>query len=128
MKSFFTSMNILCCTIISCTCRFGLTRDWRSFTARLRLRVNLRSYSELGYAYLRNKNEEDAVQTFEKGIAVNPKEAYFYRSLGYIYLRRGDGNSAAGRAYGYLRVKGWRDEHSPYIAKSFILFYLLVRQ
>ena len=84
-----------------------------------------RFYSELGYVYLRNKNEDDAIKTFEKGIIVNPKEAYFYRSLGYIYLRRGDGNSAAGRAYSYLRVKGWRDEHSPYMA---LLWYFSLRQ
>ena len=82
-------------------------------------------YSNLGYAYLKTNNEDEAVKTFEKGSGASPKDSYFYRSLGYLYFRRRNPEYAAGAAYNYLRVKGYRDEHSQYML---LLWYFSLRQ
>ena len=82
-------------------------------------------YSDLGIAYLRTGNEEEALRTFEKGGNVDRKQSSLYRSAAYLHFRRGNAEAAAGDAYNYIRVEGWRDEHSQYM---FLLWYFSLRQ
>lgn len=83
------------------------------------------AYMNLGYAYRQTGQEDDAIETFRQGLRVNPKEAYFYRALGYIYWQRGQGQFAANDAINYLRIKGWREEHSQYMV---LMKYFGLRQ
>ena len=82
-------------------------------------------YMSLGYAYRQNGQENEAIETFRQGLRVNPKEAYFYHALGYIFWQRGQGQFAANDAVSYLRIKGWRDEHSQYMV---LMKYFGLRQ
>ncbi|HSS19199.1 MAG TPA: tetratricopeptide repeat protein [Pyrinomonadaceae bacterium] len=97
-----------------------------SYKKAVSLKPDLASlYAELGYAYLKVGNEEEAANTFQKGVQVNPREAYFYRSLAYLHLTNGLADAAAGDAYSYLTTKGWRDEHSQYLA---LVWYFALRK
>jgi tetratricopeptide (TPR) repeat protein len=82
-------------------------------------------YSDLGYAYLRAGKEDEAVQLFQKGSSIDRKQSHLYRTLGYIHFRRGEVERAAGDAYNYINIEGWRDEHSQYM---FLLWYFSLRQ
>jgi tetratricopeptide (TPR) repeat protein len=83
------------------------------------------SYSQLGYAYLKTGNETEAIETFKQGVRVNPLDSSFYRSLGYLYLAQGNGEFAANDANSYLRLEGWQDDLSPYMA---LVWYFALRQ
>jgi tetratricopeptide (TPR) repeat protein len=82
-------------------------------------------YRDLGFVYLRIGNELEAVRTFEQGSNVDRKQSSFYRTLGYFHFRHGDVEVAAGDAYNYIQIEGWRDEHSQYM---FLLWYFSLRQ
>lgn len=82
-------------------------------------------FVDLGYAYIKAGNEDQAIKTFEEGTRFNPRESYFYRTLGYINLRRGNGDVAAYDAHTYLMTMGWREEHSQYMA---LVWYFALRQ
>ena len=98
----------------------------KSYQQAISLKPDLSSlFVDLGYAYLKAGNDEEAIKTFEQGVRVNPREEYFYRILGYVHLRRGDGDSASSDAYNYLRIMGWREEQSQYIA---LVWYFALRQ
>jgi tetratricopeptide (TPR) repeat protein len=72
-------------------------------------------FSDLGYAYLKMHDEDDAIEAFKHGLRANPREGYFYRSLAYLYLQRRNADAAANDAANYLRISGWRDEHAQYL-------------
>jgi len=72
--------------------------------------------TSLGYAYLQSGKDDDAIQTFTRGLRVNPREDYFYRSLANIFLQRRMGQTAVNHAVGYLILKGWREDYSAYMA------------
>ncbi|MBC8031907.1 MAG: tetratricopeptide repeat protein [Pyrinomonadaceae bacterium] len=74
------------------------------------------SYSDLGYAYLNLGRDEDAVASFKQATRLDPRNPYLYRSRSYVYLRLARGTFAGSDARMYLRLQGWHDDHSPYMA------------
>jgi lipoprotein NlpI len=82
-------------------------------------------YSDLGITYLRVGNEDEAIRAFEKGGNVDRKQSSLYRSAAYLHFRRGNLEAASGDAFHYIRVEGWRDEHSQYM---FLLWYFSLRR
>jgi tetratricopeptide (TPR) repeat protein len=89
----------------------------KAYQESIRLRPEMAfTYSGLGYAYRNAQRLDEAVTTFEQGRRRNPREEYFYRAIAYIQLERGKGESAADYAGAYLKLRGWQDEHSPYLA------------
>lgn len=89
----------------------------KAYQEAIRLRPEMPfTYSGLGYAYRNFHRLDEAVTTFEQGRRRNPREEYFYREIAYIQLERGKGSAAADYAATFLRLRGWQDEHSPYMA------------
>lgn len=74
------------------------------------------AFSGLAYTYLQSGREDDAVRTLTQGLGVNPRNDYFYRTLAYIFLGRRMGQTAVNYAVGYFVLKGWREDHSHYMA------------
>jgi len=89
----------------------------KSYREAVRLRPQLAfTYTGLGYAYRKAHRTAEAAKTFEEGRRINPREEYFYRAIAYIYLEQRRGDAAAQYAVAYLNLRGWQDEHSPYLA------------
>ena len=98
----------------------------KAYQEAIRLRPEMPfTYSGLGYAYRNIQRLDEAVTTFEQGRRRNPREEYFYRAIAYIQLERGKGAAAADYAGTYLRLRGWQDEQSPYLA---LVRYFALRQ
>ena len=78
-------------------------------------------YLNLGYAYLQRGLETEAIDVLGRGVGVDPRNPLFYRTLAYLFLQRAQGRVAVYYAETYLKIKGWRDEHSQYmvLAKYF---------
>ncbi len=98
----------------------------KAYQDAIRLRPDMAfTYSGLGYAYRNLQKLDEAVKTFEHGRQRNPRAEYFYRAIAYIQLERGKGDAAADYAGAYLKLRGWQDEHSSYLA---LVKYFALRQ
>jgi tetratricopeptide (TPR) repeat protein len=73
-------------------------------------------YLNLGYAYLGRGQETEAIDVLGRGVAVDPRNPLFYRTLAYLFLQRAQGKVAVYDAETYLKIRGWLDEHSQYMA------------
>ncbi len=83
------------------------------------------SHSYLGYAYLSMGRDQEAIESLRQATRLDPRNPSLYRSRSYIYLRLGRGTFAAQDARMYLRLQGWQDDHSPYLA---LALYFGLRQ
>lgn len=83
------------------------------------------SHSDLGYLYLRMGREEEAMEALRQATRLDPRNPYLYRSRSYVYLRLARGTLAASDARMYLRLQGWQDDHSAYLA---LALYFGLRQ
>lgn len=98
----------------------------KSYKQAIALKPDLaRLFVALGYTYLKAGKEDEAIESFAQGLRANSRETYFYRILSYIHLGRANGEFAANDAYNYLRLMGWRDEHSQYMV---LVWYFGLRQ
>jgi len=73
-------------------------------------------YLSLAYAYLASGEDSEAVDTLGRGVGADPKNPLLYRSLGFILLQQARGEVAVYNASTYLRIKGWLDDASSYMA------------
>ena len=89
----------------------------KSYQESIQLKSNISlTYSGLGYAYLEAGRPDDAMRAFNEGLKINPRDEYFYRAIAYLLLEKRQGQAAVNYADAYLVLKGWRADHSPYMA------------
>ncbi len=75
-----------------------------------------KTHAELGDVYLRLGRDTEAIHSFKQALRLAPRNPSLYRNFSYDSLRMGRGTLAAAYAAAYLKLLGWRDEHSPYLA------------
>ena len=89
----------------------------KSYQQAIKLKPNVaQPYSDMGYSYLSLGLDEEAVEAFKQASRLDPLNPYHYRSRSYTYLRLARGSLAASDALAYLRLQGWQDDHSSYLA------------
>lgn len=99
-----------------------------TFEEAIRLKPdNPYAYFNLGLLYFPSGPHAEAIDAFTQAILRDPRyaEAYYHRAYAYLYMGRGD--SAASDAETYLNLKGWRAEHSQYMAIVAYFGYLQAR-
>lgn len=89
----------------------------KSYQQAIQLKPGVaQTYSDLGYSYLNLGRDREAIEAFKQATRLDYKNPYLYRSRSYVYLRLAEGTLAASDARMYLRLQGWQDDHSPYMA------------
>jgi tetratricopeptide (TPR) repeat protein len=73
-------------------------------------------YASLARLYVDTAQGEKAIDAISQAITLNPREASYYRLLSRIYWEMGNSSVAAAYAKVYVRLQGWEDRHSPYMA------------
>jgi Tfp pilus assembly protein PilF len=99
-----------------------------TFEEAIRLKPdNPYAYFNLGLLYFPAGPHAEAIDAFTQAIVRDPRyaEAYYNRAYAYLYMARGD--SAASDAETYLKLKGWRAEHSQYMVIVAYFGYLQAR-
>jgi tetratricopeptide (TPR) repeat protein len=89
----------------------------KSYQQAIQLKPDVaQPHLDLGYTYLNMGREEEAVEAFKRATRLDPRNPYPYRTRSYLYLNLARGSLAASDALTYLRLQGWEDDHSSYMA------------
>ena len=89
----------------------------KSYQQAIQLKPDLAQlHSDVGHAYLNLGREEEAVEAFKRVTRLDPRNPYAYWTRSFVYLSLARGSLAATDARMFLRLQGWQDDRSSYMA------------